>query len=141
MFEASSFRLVHHLSHETEYILMGVATVVMAGAIYYAYKTYVQKGTLPDAEGRELKPLHKLIYNKYWVDELYESFITRPLNMISDALHKLVDNQLVDGVVNGVGSAVSWMSGTIRLAQTGNIGFYIFVMVISIVLILFTQLF
>ena len=93
-----------------------------------------------DAEGKELKPLHKLIYNKYWVDEIYESFITRPLNMISDALHKLVDNQIVDGVVNGVGSAVNWMSGTIRLAQTGNIGFYIFVMVISIVLILFTQL-
>lgn len=141
VFEASSFRLVHHLSHETEYILMGVATVVMAGAIYYAYTTYVKKATLPPAEGEDLTPAHKLVYNKYWVDEIYEKLITKPLNLVSEAFHKIIDNQLVDGIVNGVGSAVSWMSGTIRLAQTGNIGFYIFVMVISIVLILFTQLF
>lgn len=141
VFEYSSFRLVHHLPEQTEYILMGVATVVMAAAIYYAYSTYILKKTLPAEEGEELTPAHKLIYNKYWVDEIYESLITKPLNAISEGLHKLVDNQIVDGVVNGVGSAVSWMSGTIRLAQTGNIGFYIFVMVISIVLILFTQLF
>ncbi len=141
VFEASSFRLVHHLSHETEYILMGVATVVMIGSIYYAYTTYVKKATLPDAEGEDLKPAHKLIYNKYWVDEIYEKLITKPLNFIADAFHRMVDNQIVDGLVNGVGTAVNWMSGTIRFAQTGNIGFYIFVMVISIVLILFTQLF
>lgn len=141
VFEASSFRLVHHLSHETEYILMGVATAIMIGAIYYAYTTYVKKGVLPPAEGEDLAPAHKLVYNKYWVDEIYEMLITKPLNLLSEAFHKIVDNQLVDGIVNGVGSAVSWMSGTLRLAQTGNIGFYIFVMVISIVLILFTQLF
>lgn len=141
VFEASSFRLVHHLSHETEYILMGLATVVMAAAIYYAYTTYVKKNTIPVEDDEELKPAHKLVYNKYWVDEIYETLITKPLNLLSEAFHKIIDNQLVDGIVNGVGSAVSWMSGTIRLAQTGNIGFYIFVMVISIVLILFTQLF
>jgi NADH-quinone oxidoreductase subunit L len=141
VFEASSFRIVHHLSHETEYILMGLATVVMIVSIYYAYNTYVKKNVLPPAEGEALTPAHKLIYNKYWVDEIYDLLITKPLNLISEGLHKVVDNQLVDGIVNGVGSAVSWMSGTIRLAQTGNIGFYIFVMVISIVLILFTQLF
>ena len=141
VFEASSFRLAHHLSHETEYILMGVATAIMIGAIYYAFTTYVKKGILPPAEGEDLAPAHKLVYNKYWVDEIYEMLITKPLNLLSEAFHKIIDNQLVDGIVNGVGSAVSWMSGTIRLAQTGNIGFYIFVMVISIVLILFTQLF
>jgi len=141
VFEASSFRIVHHLSHETEYILMGLATVVMIVSIYYAYNTYVKKNVLPPAEGEALTPAHKLIYNKYWVDEIYDLLITKPLNLISEGLHKVVDNQLVDGIVNGVGSAVSWMSGTIRLAKTGNIGFYIFVMVISIVLILFTQLF
>lgn len=141
VFEASSFRIVHHLSHETEYILMAIATIIMIAAIYYAYTTYVKKNTIPVEDDEELKPAHKLIYNKYWVDEIYETLITKPLNLLSEAFHKVIDNQLLDGIVNGVGSAVSWMSGTIRLAQTGNIGFYIFVMVISIVLILFTQLF
>jgi NADH-quinone oxidoreductase subunit L len=141
VFESSSFRLVHHLSHETEYVLMGIATVVMIVEIYFPHTNYFKKNTVPAAEGEELKPLHKLVYNKYWIDELYESLITKPLNLISEAFHKLVDNQIVDGIVNGVGSLVTWLSSSLRLAQTGNIGFYVFVMVISIVLILFTQLF
>lgn len=141
VFAESSYRLVGHLSHETEYILMGVAITVMAIAIYYAYQTYVVKKTLPPAENEELKPAHKLVYNKYWVDELYENLITKPLNFISDGLHRIVDNQLVDGIVNGCGMMVNGVSGVIRKAQTGNIGFYVFIMVISIVVILFSQLF
>jgi NADH-quinone oxidoreductase subunit L len=141
VFEGSSFRIIHHLSHETEYILMGVAITVMALAIYLAYKKYVVEKTIPAEEDEELKPLHKLVYRKYFVDELYENVITKPLNFISEGLHKVVDNQIIDGIVNGCGIMVNGVSGVIRKAQTGNIGFYVFVMVISIVLILFTQLF
>jgi len=141
VFAESSYRLVHHLSHETEYILMGVAVSVMALSIYYAYTTYVKNKTLPANEGEELKPLHNLVYKKYLIDELYENVIMKPINFIGEGLHKIVDNQIVDGIVNGMGAIVSGASGIIRKAQTGNIGFYVFVMVISIVLILFTQLF
>ncbi|MCE3280255.1 MAG: nuoL [Bacteroidetes bacterium] len=141
VFDDSHFRLVHHLSHETEYILMGVAISVMALAIYFAYKTYVTDKKLPAAEGDELQPVHKLVYRKYMIDELYEAVITKPLNFIGEGLHKVVDNQIVDGLVNSCGYVVNGVSGVIRKAQTGNIGFYVFVMVISIVLILFTQLF
>lgn len=141
VFEDSSFRLIHHLSHNTEYLLMAVTVAVMAGAIYYAYKTYVVDKTVPEENEEELKPLHKLVYRKYMIDELYEAIITRPLNFIGEGLYKVVDNQIVDGVVNGCGYVVNGVSGVIRKAQTGNIGFYVFVMVISIVLILFTQLF
>jgi NADH-quinone oxidoreductase subunit L len=141
VFEDSSFRLIHHLSHDTEYLLMAVTVAVMAGAIYYAYKTYVADKTVPADSEEELKPLHKLVYRKYMIDELYEAIITRPLNFIGEGLYKVVDNQIVDGVVNGCGYVLNGVSGVIRKAQTGNIGFYVFVMVISIVLILFTQLF
>jgi NADH-quinone oxidoreductase subunit L len=141
VFEDSSFRIIHHLSHDTEYILMGIAITVMALAIYYAYKKYVVEKTLPADEEEELQPLHKLVYKKYFVDELYENVFTKPINFIGEALHKVVDNQIVDGIVNGCGTVVNGVSGVIRKAQTGNIGFYVFVMVISIVLILFTQLF
>ena len=140
VFEDSSLRLIHHLSHKTEYILMGVAVAVMAVALLYAHKIYVKNKTLPVPEGEELQPIHKLVYKKYMVDELYDNMITQPLNFISHALHKVVDNQLVDGIVNGIGTSVNWTSSKIRLVQSGNIGFYIFVMVISIVLILFTAM-
>lgn len=141
VFEDSSLRLVHHLSHETEYILMGVAISVMALAMYFAYNKYVKNKTLPANEGEALNPIHNLVYKKYLIDELYENVIMKPINFIGEALHKVVDNQIVDGIVNGFGSMVTGVSGVIRKAQSGNIGFYVFVMVISIVLILFTQLF
>ncbi len=140
VFDDSSMRLIHHLSHETEYILMAVAVAVMAGSLYFAYKVYVKDKTLPAAESEELKPLHKLVYKKYWVDEVYDFVIKGPLNFISEGFHKVVDNQIVDGIVNGVGVAVSWTSSKVRLVQTGNIGVYIFIMVISIVVILFAKM-
>jgi len=48
---------------------------------------------------------------------------------------------LVDGIVNGTGKFVNWFSGIIRYAQSGNIGYYVFVMVIGIVLILCSRMF
>jgi NADH-quinone oxidoreductase subunit L len=97
--------------------------------------------TLPAPESEELQPIHNLVYKKYFIDELYENVITKPLNFMGGALHHVVDNQIVDGIVNGFGYAVNGTSKVIRKAQTGNIGFYVFVMVISIVIILFAQLF
>jgi NADH-quinone oxidoreductase subunit L len=140
VFADSSYRLVHHLSHSTELILMAVTISVMFISLYIAYKMYVKEKTVPVPEGETLSPLHQLVYKKYWVDELYENMITKPLDFISTAFSKFIDNQLIDGFVNGMGSVINWGSRTIRLAQTGNIGFYVFVMVISIVIILFTQL-
>jgi NADH-quinone oxidoreductase subunit L len=140
VFEHSSIRMSHHLPEATELALMGIAITVMFASLYYAYTVYVKKKTLPADEEEQLSPIHKLVYNKYWIDELYENLITKPLNFISEALYKLVDNQIVDGIVNGFGVVVTRTSQFIRLAQTGNIGFYVFAMVAGIILILLTRL-
>lgn len=139
VFEASSLHIVNHIPHETEYMLMAIAVAVMAGAIYYAHQVYVKNETLPADESEELKPIHKLIYKKYWVDEIYETVITKPLDFISNALYKIVDNELVDGIVNGVGTMVTKVSGGVRYLQNGNIGVYIFLMVLSIIAIIATR--
>ena len=139
VFEDSAIRMVHHLPETTEYILMGIAVAVMLASLFYAYTVYVKNKTLPADEDEELNPIHQLVYKKYWVDELYETIITKPLNAISEIFYKLVDNQIVDGMVNGTGTLIRWKSQLLRLAQTGNIGFYVFVMVVGIVLILLTR--
>jgi len=141
VFESSSFYLPHHMEHDTEMMLMGIAVSVMVIAMCYAYVVYVKKNTLPAKEGEELKPAHKLIYNKYWIDEIYETIITKPLNFISEGLYKIVDNKIVDGIVNGTGTFVNKVSGGVRYLQSGNIGAYIFLMVISIIAIIATRMF
>lgn len=140
VFEHSAIRMSHHLPESTEWMLMGIAVAVMAVSLYYAYTVYVKNKTVPADEEEELNPLHKLVYRKYLVDELYENIITKPLNFLSEALYKVVDNQIVDGIVNGFGAIVTRTSQFIRLAQTGNIGFYVFAMVAGIILILLTRL-
>jgi NADH-quinone oxidoreductase subunit L len=92
---------------------------------------------LPEAKDENLKGIKKVIYNKYYVDEIYDMIITKPLNAISELFYKFFDKQVIDGLVNGVGSAVIGISSVVRKAQTGHIGVYIFSMVLGIILILF----
>jgi NADH-quinone oxidoreductase subunit L len=124
------------LPHDTEWMLMGIAVLGAAATIYFAYIVYRQKNTLPIKEGDKMPGFQKLVYNKYYVDELYDAVIRKPLDVLSVAFHKFFDIQIIDGIVNGVGATVKGIGSGIRLIQTGNIGFYIISMVIGIVFIL-----
>jgi len=130
-----------HLDHATEYMLMAISVGVAVVAILIAYVMYVSKRTVPAAEGQRLAPLHNLIYNKYYIDELYDTLIVRPLMWLSAAFHRFVDVIVVDGIVNGFGKLTLLTGRSLRYAQSGAIGFYIMVMVFSIVLILFLNFF
>jgi NADH-quinone oxidoreductase subunit L len=98
---------------------------------------YIKNKVLPEAKDENLKGIRKLIYNKYYVDEIYDMLIRKPVDLMGEVFHKFVDNQMVDGIVNGVGSAVNGISSVVRKAQTGHIGLYIFSMVLGIILMLF----
>ena len=124
------------LDHATEYLLMGISVGAALLAISIAYVTYVSRKVLPisDAENRSF--LSKLSYHKFYIDEVYEALITRPLDAISTFFYKVVDKLGIDGLVNGAGTTAKEASKTLRLIQTGNVGFYIFMMVAGIVALL-----
>ena len=137
VFKASEMRMIPgHLDHTTEYALMGVAMLSAIISIYVAYIRYVKTKAIPARESTPLKPLHKLIYNKYYIDEVYDFLITKPLNGISQFFGKILDKQVIDGGVNLTGSAFTESSGLLKYIQTGNIGFYLLAMVIGIIAIL-----
>ena len=125
------------LNHKKEWILMGLATLAALATIYFAYMVYIKNKVLPEANDQKLTGIRKLIYNKYYVDEIYDAIIRKPLDLVSEFFYKFVDNQIVNGIVDGVGSAVNGVSSVVRKAQTGHIGLYIFSMVVGIILILF----
>ncbi len=132
--------LPHEISHAAEWSLMGVAVLTAFISIFVAYNKYVKNKELPQLESATLKPLHKLVYKKYFVDDFYHNVITRPLNFVSRQFHALLENQVIDAFVNFIGRSVVWSSGVLRYAQTGNTGFYIFAMVLSVVLMLLYKL-
>ena len=124
------------LDHAIEYLLMGISVGAALLAIGIAYVTYVSRKVLPisDAENRSF--LSKLSYHKFYIDEVYEALITRSLDAISTFFYKVVDKLGIDGLVNGAGTTAKEASKTLRLIQTGNVGFYIFMMVAGIVALL-----
>ena len=69
--------------------------------------------------------LHRLLLNKYWVDEIYDASIVQPVKRTSTSLlWRGLDAGLIDGTVNGVGLAVRGWSAVLRRMQTGSVRAY-----------------
>ncbi|MET3977769.1 NADH-quinone oxidoreductase subunit L [Mucilaginibacter sp. UYP25] len=142
VFEASHTILgEHELSHNTEWILMGASVLIALLAMGYAYSKYVSGSHVPVSDEEERPALANLSYHKFYIDELYDKIIRRPLDAISVFFYKVVELLGIDGFVNGLGKGTLETSKGLRLLQTGNVGFYIFMMVVGIIAILVYSLF
>jgi NADH-quinone oxidoreductase subunit L len=125
-----------HIAISTEFALMGLATALAVIGIGIAYRLYVSKQQLPAKEG-ELKGFTALVYEKYRVDELYNAIFVKPIAALSSTLFTIVDKALIDGqLVEGTAGLSMNLGKRIRSLQSGNIGFYLLVMVVAISLIL-----
>jgi NADH-quinone oxidoreductase subunit L len=72
-----------------------------------------------------LRRMPRLLENKYYVDEIYEATIIKPILVTSrDGLWKLFDLGVIDGIVNGLGRVVTRLSGVIRYLQIGFVRGY-----------------
>ena len=119
-----------HLSHTTEWILMGTSVTIAVVALLIAVGKYSKQ-----ADGEPQTALGKFLYNKWLVDELYEKAIVQPLNRFAGFLKEVVEKNVIDGVVNGTGKLVQYGARQTRLMQSGQVGYYILFMVLSIVLL------
>jgi NADH-quinone oxidoreductase subunit L len=124
-----------HLSHSTEYALMGMIVVLTGVIIVSAYMGFVKRAAVPPTD-ENTKGLLRTLLNKYYVDENYHLLIVRPLYWISAQLESIIERMGIDKLVNSFGKGVIVGSRNARFLQDGGLGFYIFVMVISIVIIL-----
>jgi len=141
VFEASHKILgEHELSSSTEWTLMGLSVGGALIAMIYAYVKYVKGADVPVEDTEERPLLANLSYNKFYVDEIYDFLIRKPLDALSGFFYNVVDRLGIDGLVNGLGKGTIESSKGLRLLQTGNVGFYIFMMVVGIVAILLYNL-
>jgi NADH-quinone oxidoreductase subunit L len=122
-------------THYFEWSMIVISIITLGLIIWATYNRYVKRERVTPLLETEFNPAFKTLYNKYYVDELYNAIIIKPLYWLSDLFHKVFDIQIVDGAVNAVGKGVHFGSRTLRLVQTGNIGFYIFAMVVGVILI------
>ncbi len=114
----------HHLSHATEWGLIGLSVAIAAFGIFMAFRAYLQNPAMATALRQRFSGLHNALLNKYWVDEFYDAIAVSPIYRLSQWLWRFFDEKVVDGIVNGVGYTLEGGSAILRLFQTGYVGTY-----------------
>lgn len=121
------------LAHSTELLMMGVVTGLVLIVLFYAWNKFSKYQTVE----KEETGLGKVLENKWYIDELYDAVIVKPLNAFSGFLKNVVEKSGIDGIVNGVGKLVNYSSRQLRLIQSGQVGGYILIMVLSMIVLIF----
>jgi len=114
-----------------ELLMMVISVVIALIGIGIAYLFYVKNPALPKLLAERWKGLYKLIFNKYYVDELYEILFIKSLKGLGTGLWKGFDDFVIDGTINGIAYLIGWLSGVMRRMQTGLVQNYAFSMVIG----------
>lgn len=122
----------HHLNHTTDYTIMGVVFVLTVILIFMARNYYVTKYRIPKND-HEIKGFKSLVLNKFYVDELYQTTIVSPLYAVAAFFNDVIEKMGIDRLVNEMGNSVILGSKGARHLHQGRLGFYIFVMVLSII--------
>jgi NADH-quinone oxidoreductase subunit L len=106
-------------------MLMPISVAAGAIGILLAAVMYLWKPGMADGLAGALSVPYKAIYNKYFVDEIYDATVVKPLVGGSRlVLWKGVDAGLIDGIVNGFGSRARDVGSVLRRFQSGNIRSY-----------------
>jgi len=129
-----------HLSGSTEIVLMLVALGLVISVIAATYIIYVSKKTMPASNEADLSGLERLSYNKFYVDEIYDMLIVKPIGALSSFASSIIEKQIIDRFVNLSGRTIEVSGKTIRLIQSGDVNTYAIFMVLGIVVILFINL-
>jgi NADH-quinone oxidoreductase subunit L len=121
-----------HLDAATEYALMGVASLIAIIALVASYFIYQKKENLPVADAAQ-QGLPKLFAHKFYVDEIYDTLFSKPIQKLSKGLHYYADIWALDGLVNGIGVGIDRVGKVFRGLQNGNIEYYLLGMVVGVV--------
>jgi len=135
---AASYKLkeIHPANHSTEYALMGASVSLAVIAIAYAVNRFSRKPDLEEAAG-----VGKLVANKWYVDEIYEAIVVKPLNVLGRFLDNVIEKSGIDWIVNGVGRGVQYGSRQLRLLQSGQVGSYVLLMIVGMIILFVLQFF
>jgi NADH-quinone oxidoreductase subunit L len=125
-----------HGTHAEEWMVMGISVLVGFAGIGFAYFMYIVRPELPALVTRQFSAVHKVLFNKYYVDELYSFIIIRPTIWIAkNVLINVTDARIIEAIVNGVPSAIAAVSSGLRRVQTGLMQHYATLMATGLLII------
>ena len=122
----------------TEYLLVGAAVAIGVLGLVLGFRATLARPVLPAREAPPDTGLALVLNRKYYVDELYDALVVRPVAWVSRVvLWKGVDQGVVDGLaVNGTAWVSRLAGGGLRLLQTGQVGIYVVLFLVGALWIL-----
>jgi NADH-quinone oxidoreductase subunit L len=110
--------------------LFATAVIAVTAYILMRHRYVTAEEAIPP------RGLARVLYNKWYVDELYDAVVIRPIYALSRGFWRFIDNGLIDGTVNGVGHASRAFGWVGSRLQTGQLNTYAFAAVLGALLLL-----
>ncbi|MCL4474706.1 MAG: NADH-quinone oxidoreductase subunit L [Nitrospirae bacterium] len=121
-----------HGTHAEEWMVMAISVVAGLSGIGLAAFVYLREGDLAATVTQKFRFVHQVLWNKYYVDELYDFIIVRPTIWIAkNVIVGVTDGKIIEGIVNGVPELIGRFSLWLRSIQTGMVHQYAAVMAIG----------
>jgi NADH-quinone oxidoreductase subunit L len=130
------YKIEAHGSASTEIILMVFSVAVALAGIGLATVMYMKDPSLPGKFTAKFSSLHRAVFNKWYVDEIYDTLFVNSTKKLGIFCWKGFDVKVVDGIVNGVGKLVGALSSVLRHTQSGLFTNYALTMVLGTVVML-----
>lgn len=125
-----------HVVSTTTTIIFGIiSTIIALGGIGIAYLTYIKQSISAEALAVRFPGLYDFLLNKWYIDEIYDLVIVRPMYSFANFLWKVVDVNIIDAAVNGVAIGIGAISQRLRHVQTGLVANYAFAIALGMVLL------
>lgn len=128
--------MAHADSEMIEWLLVIFSIVILPVVLWMAYRRYALRKVVSTVNEEQVPFFYKLSFHKFYVDEIYQKGIVAPLQAMGDFFSGIFEKNVIDGAVNGLGNFTVYLGSRFRRIQTGNIGFYVFVMVAGIIIML-----
>jgi NADH-quinone oxidoreductase subunit L len=114
-------------------VASAIAFAISLVGITIAWIFYLQNPGLPRRLAESLRNLYRLLLGKYYIDELYNTLVSRPLFWLSQfVLFRTIDIGIIDGIVDGTGLGVEGSGEGLRRIETGNVQHYAFVYLLGV---------
>ena len=127
----------HGVINFTTHALAAPAVYLAAAGVVLAWVMYIYKPQLAQQLKQTFSSVHKALYNKYGIDELYQALFANGFKKIGAFCDSFGDRLIIDGlIVNGLAKIVNWFSSKVRNVQTGYLYHYAFAMIIGLLILM-----
>jgi NADH-quinone oxidoreductase subunit L len=141
VFSANPTLIAQEGSSSVETLVIIITIITLIAIYYWADKQFAKKHIPEEIDENKMPWWYKLSYNKFYVDEIYNTLVVRPLNALSREFMRVFERHGIDATVDSSGDFVVYLSSILKNLQQGNIGFYVLMMVLGVVVFILIKLF